>query len=118
LDVAARLSLGFDYIMTLLGHVLDEHLLVGINLMLFDKDDQEPTVANVITNAALFEHMFMSWSSAIIFFTLDTEIVSMFNRRRRLWSLRGSCAWPVGSLRGGMAVVLYGISGSEMKGFL
>ena len=35
------------------------------------------TVAIVITNAALFEHMLISVSRAMIFFTRDTAVISI-----------------------------------------
>lgn len=36
-----------------------------------------PTVAKVMTNAALFEHMLISASRATIFLTRDTRLVSI-----------------------------------------
>jgi hypothetical protein len=53
------------------------------------------TVAMEMMKAALAEQVLMSWSWARIFLTLAT----------------GRTDWPVTSLRGGMAVVLYGILG-------
>ena len=74
------------------------------------------TVAKVITNAALLEHMLISVSRPIIFLTLDTILVSI-QKHREARALHGSWLEPVASLRGGIAVVLYGIVESRRKGF-
>ena len=61
LNVTAGFALGFDDIVALLGYILDEHFLVSISRCRM-KERVKRTVAKVMTNAALFEHMLISES--------------------------------------------------------
>lgn len=81
------------------------------------------TVARVMANAALFEQMLISGSTAMIFLTLDTErpaLVSELMSSLTLWvddCSHGSWTVPVTSFRGRMGVVLYGIFMSRLEVF-
>ena len=60
-----------------------------------------------MTKAALLEHIATSGSWLMIFLTRDTGIVRLVGWFvGRDGDVRGSWVWPVGSLRGGMALVL------------
>lgn len=64
--------------MPLLGQVLNEHLLYGISIARLEPlVSRWLTVARVMTNAALFEHILISESSVIIFLTRDTSARSV-----------------------------------------
>ena len=78
MDVAARLSLRLDDVVTLFCHVLDEHFLkCDISYSKKWMGRLKCTVAKVMTNEALFEHMLISVSRPTIFLTLDTVPISI-----------------------------------------
>ena len=76
MDVTSRFLLGLDDVVPLFGHVLDEQFLGCVSVAYLDVEMGDRTVASVTTKAALLAHTAMSWSSIIIFLTLDTVSVS------------------------------------------
>ena len=111
LDVSPGFAVQLGVAVALLGEVLDEHFLKRVSVSTCQHGEGEEvclTAATVMTKAALFEHMFMSGSWAIIFLTLETASVGcekLLSPSQEL-DLRGSNVCPVTSFLGGMAVVL------------
>lgn len=58
--------------MALLCQMLDEHFLEELVSKMSGREMAGRTVANVMTKAALLEHMWMSGSWPMIFLTLET----------------------------------------------
>lgn len=103
LDIPPWLALQLGHVLALLGHVLDEHLLhtasVRAVMVLSPHMHRleprkireaihrknlarggERTVANVMTNTALFEHSCTSGSTAMVFLTLVTVMTRISTR--------------------------------------
>jgi hypothetical protein len=81
LDIAAGFPLGLHNVVALLGEILNEKFLYASVSAEPVRVRMERTVARVMTNAALFEHMLTSPSREIIFFTRDTVAFSIVSWR-------------------------------------